>query len=54
MDYRKLVENFLEKEDVLTNIFLFTATPKWEDERLKRHNCFMKAMTKSRRIMIIS
>lgn len=54
IDYRKLAGEFLEPGDVLTDVFLFTATPKWEIERLERHNCFMRAMVGKCDVTVVS
>ncbi len=44
IDYRKFVESFLDSDDELKNIFLFTASPKWDKERMERHNDYMAVM----------
>jgi uncharacterized LabA/DUF88 family protein len=53
LDYRAFVEEFLEPWDELKNIFLFTASPKWDVERMQRHRDFMEVM-RSLGIIIIS
>ena len=42
VNYRSMVEKYLEQDEELINIFLFTAEPKWDEERLIRHRDFMK------------
>lgn len=54
VNYRKLVESYLEQWEVLENIFLFTAPPSWDKERLIRHNDFMDIQAKLYGIKIIS
>lgn len=54
LNYRKMVEQYLEEEDELVNIFLFTAEPKWDTERLIRHRDFMRIQNTLLWVKIIS
>jgi uncharacterized LabA/DUF88 family protein len=54
VNYRKLVEAYLDEWDELVNIFLFTASPTWDEERLRRHHDFMDIQSKLYGIKIIS
>jgi uncharacterized LabA/DUF88 family protein len=38
-----LAETFLRKGDVLADIFYFTALAVWDDEKVARHNTYIKA-----------
>ncbi len=53
LNYRKLVEKYLCEGEQLEKIFLFTANPKWDPDRIIRHNDFMRIMV-SLGIVIIS
>lgn len=46
INYRKMVESYLWAEDELVWIFLFSAEPKWNPEKLERHRLFMDVMSK--------
>jgi len=54
VNYRKLVESYLDVWDELAHIFLFTASPKWDPERLIRHNNYMDIQSKIYGVKIIS
>ena len=41
MNYSSIVEKFLSENDEITDIFLFTALPKWDTLKIQRHNTFM-------------
>lgn len=53
IDYRKMVENFLWPEDILENIFLFTADPNWKKDKTK-HTLFMRIQALCNGIRIIN
>lgn len=54
LNYRKFVENFLWPDDILQDIFFFTAPPRWDKERLMRHNNYLDILKKWLWIKIIS
>lgn len=54
IDYRKIVESYLWDGDDLIDIFLFSAEPKWNPERLIRHRSFMDVMSKYSWIRVIN
>ncbi len=45
MNYRSIVEKFLSENNEITDIFLFTALPKWDTLKIQRHNTFMWVMS---------
>ena len=44
MDYKAVVSKFLAENEEVTDIFLFTALPKWDTLKIQRHNTFMSVM----------
>ena len=52
-DYRKIVTSYLWQDDELMDIFLFTAEPTWNPEKLTRHKAFMDVMARHSGIRII-
>jgi len=54
VNYRKMVESFIWPDDTLENIFLFTAEPKWNNEKLIRHRAFMNVMSQYCWIQVIN
>jgi uncharacterized LabA/DUF88 family protein len=54
LNYRKFVESFLGEDDILQDIFFFTAPPRWDPERLVRHNNYLDILKKWLWIKIIS
>jgi hypothetical protein len=46
IDYRKIVEAYIGDGDILVDIFLFSAEPNWNPEKLLRHRAFMDVMSK--------
>ncbi|MDD2693389.1 MAG: hypothetical protein PHY14_00475 [Candidatus Gracilibacteria bacterium] len=54
LNYRKFVESFLGPDDILQDIFFFTAPPRWDEARLIRHNNYLDVLKKGLGIKIIS
>jgi hypothetical protein len=54
LDYRALVEHFLQKDEELVDILFFTATPRWDEQRIKRHHAYMKILGSKLKIGVIS
>lgn len=54
LDYRKLVESFLEKDETLVKILIFTATPRYDDDKIKRHHNYMRVLKNHSNIEIVA
>jgi uncharacterized LabA/DUF88 family protein len=54
LNYRKFVESFLDADEILDDIFLFTASPRWDTERMDRHSNYMRILALHLGIKIIS
>lgn len=53
ISYRKMVENYIWPEDILENIFLFTADPRWKKNK-EKHTLFMKVQALFNGVRIIN
>lgn len=54
IDYRKMVQAYLWEGDELMDVFLFTAEPLWNKDKLARHRSFMDVLSKHCKIRIIN
>ena len=44
LNIRKLCEFYLQNQDILTDIFYFSALPTWDQEKTKRHQVYLDAL----------
>jgi uncharacterized LabA/DUF88 family protein len=53
IDYRKIVQQYLAPDEVLLKICFFTATPRYDERKIKRHNNYIDVLKKHLNIDII-
>lgn len=45
LDYKKFISQFLQPGEKLTGIYIFTANPIWDKERMIRHSNYMRILS---------
>lgn len=53
LDYRKILESLLQDDEELKKVYLFTAYPEWNIQKVKRHTEYMRVLSESYWIEII-